>query len=67
MPTGFPIPNRGRINAEFHGQLPLRQAEPFPLGGKAVWEALGDRDRVVAQEPEKSQAEMGAWAFPYEI
>jgi len=52
MPTGFPMPNCGRINTQLGGQLPLRQAEPFPCGGNAFREALGDRDRVVAQEPE---------------
>jgi hypothetical protein len=33
VPSGFPIPNSGRINTEFLGELPLGQTENFLVDG----------------------------------
>jgi hypothetical protein len=50
MPPDLPTHQCRRINAELFGHLPLRQTEPSARGGKASWDGVGRRQRVVAQE-----------------
>jgi hypothetical protein len=51
MSSGFPIPQRRRIDAQLLGHFSLRQTERPPRGGKALRERGRGLLRVITQEP----------------
>lgn len=61
MSSGFPVHERRRINAQLRGHLPLRQAEAFARGSKALGNGIGWRLWVVSQESDDARHVAGLW------
>ena len=68
MPPCLPAHQRGRIDAQLLGHLPLRQTERPAGACQEFWESGGGRQGIVAQKPDDGwnvlDRGLGCVAFP---